>query len=198
LLAARPDLVVLYASYDNRDAARALRSAGIPVIALRIDLIEDFYRAASVLGSLTGYTARAHAVIDSVRRTLERVRQATADRPRPSVFFHSWENPLLTIGHGSYLSQLVTIAGGRNIFEDLAEPSPQVSFEEVLRRNPDVVLASPVAAATLLRVPRWHSLPAIRDRRLLMLDTVLAGRPGVRLGEAAVSIANLLHPGVVR
>jgi ABC-type Fe3+-hydroxamate transport system substrate-binding protein len=198
ILAARPDLVVLYASPDNRDAANALRAAGIDVLALRIDLIREFLRATRLLGAAIGEPERARAVVDSVTGTLERVRAATASLPKPSVFLHAWENPLLTIGAGSYLSELVEIAGARNVFVDLAGPSPQVTFEEVLRRNPDAVLAGWVKAAELRGTPRWRALRAVRDGRILIMDTLLVGRPGVRLGEAAMSLARLLHPDDIR
>lgn len=198
VIAARPDLVILYATGDNKEAARALRAAGIAVMSLRTDLIADFERVARILGSAVGETDRARATVDSVRATLERVRRATAALPRPTTFMLSWENPLMTIGSGSFLSELVDIAGGRNVFGDLTDPSPQVSFEEVLRRNPDVVLGRPETASKLGENPRWRGLPAVREGRVLVMDTSLVGRPGVRLGEAAVSIAQLLHPGVVR
>jgi iron complex transport system substrate-binding protein len=103
----------------------------------------------------------------------------------------------MTIGSGSFLSELVEIAGGRNVFGDLEGPSPQVSFEEVLKRDPQYILGRPETAGNLQAKPRWLGLPAVRDGRVLVMDTVLVGRPGVRLGEAAVSIARLLHPGVV-
>jgi iron complex transport system substrate-binding protein len=197
VLRARPDLVVLYASGDNRDAARALRGAGVDVISLRIDSIAEFERAALLLGDAVGEPQRAQVVVDSVRRTLERVRSATSGRSRPTVFMLAWETPLMTIGSGSFLSELVEIAGGRNVFGDLEGPSPQVSFEEVLKRDPQYILGRPETAGNLQAKPRWLGLPAVRNGRVLVMDTVVVGRPGVRLGEAAVSIARLLHPGVV-
>ena len=197
LLGVRPDLVVLYASAGNRDAARALRAAGVAALALRIDLVAEFMRATELLGAVVGEPERARAVIDSVARSLAGVQAATAGLLRPTVFFLAYENPLLTIGGGSYLSQLVTIAGGRNVFGDLPGPSPQVTFEEVLRRDPDYFLVGPVTAAALRRPGRWQSVPAVREGRLLIMDSALVGRPGVRFGEAARSFARLLHPGVV-
>lgn len=197
VLTARPDLVILYASGDNRDAAQALRAAGVSVISLRIDSIAEFERATLLLGERIGEAQRAQVVVDSVRRTLDRVRRATSGRERPTVFMLAWETPLMTIGSGSFLSELVDIAGGRNVFGDLEGPSPQVSFEEVLRRDPQFVLGRPETAGHLRAKPRWLRLPAVRDGRVLVMDTVLVGRPGVRLGEAAVSIAKLLHPGAI-
>lgn len=198
VLSVRPDLVVLYASGDNRDAARALRSAGVAVISLRIDSIAQFERATLLLGNYAGAPDRARAVVDSVRGTLERVRTAAGVAgSRPTVFMLAWETPLMTIGSGSFLSELVDIAGGRNVFGDLEGPSPQVAFEEVLRRDPQFILGRPETAGKLGASERWRQLPAVREGRVLVMDTVIVGRPGVRLGEAAVSIARLLHPGIV-
>ena len=198
VLATRPDLVVLYATQENRAAARVFRVAGVGVVSLRLDSIAQFARATRLLGAVTGAEERAGVIVDSVMQTLDRVRAATRTLERPTVFLPAYPQPLLAIGGGSFLSELVEIAGGRNVFGDLEGPSPEISFEEVLRRNPDVVMSSPSAAATLLREPRWRALPAVRDSRVLLLDTALTMRPGVRLGEAAVSIARLLHPGAVR
>jgi len=198
VIGARPDLVILYASGDNRDAARALRSAGIDVISLRIDSIAEFERATLLLGDAVGESARARTVVDSVRATLNRVRSATSGRPRPTIFMLAWETPLMTIGSGSFLTELVEIAGGQNVFGDLEGPSPQVSFEEVLRRDPQYILGRPETAGNLGARERWRGLPAVRDGRVLVMDTVVVGRPGVRLGEAAVSIARLLHPGAIK
>ena len=71
VLAVHPDLVVLYASDDNRDAARRLRAAGVPTAAFRVDRIADFERVTRALGVLTGDSAAARATVDSVRRTLD-------------------------------------------------------------------------------------------------------------------------------
>lgn len=197
VLAARPDLVLLYASGDNRAAATAITGAGIPVVALRVDRIADFERCVRILGALTGQRDVAQVSIDSVRRTLDVVRQATQHVPRTSVFLHVWDNPLMAIGGGSFMSELVEIAGGHNVYADLPEPSPQVSFEDLVRRDPDAILAGPLEVSRLNADARWRSLRAVREGRVLAYDTSLVARPSMRLGEAARSLARLLHPDVV-
>jgi len=67
-----------------------------------------------------------------------------------------------------------------------------------MRRDPDVVLTSPESRARYLADPRWQALRALRDGHLLVVDTTLVLRPGPRLGEAARSMALLLHPGSVK
>ena len=198
VLAVHPDLVVLYASDDNRDAARRLRAAGVPTAAFRVDRIADVERVTRALGVLTGDTTAARVTVDSVRRTLDQVRTATALLPHPTVFWPLYDQPLLATGSGSYLNELIEIAGGRNIYGFMKEPSPRVTFEDLVRRDPDVVLTSPESRARYLADPRWQALRALRDGHLLVVDTTLVLRPGPRLGEAARSIALLLHPGSVR
>lgn len=198
IIAVHPDLVLLYASADNRGAFDRLRQAGIQTVAFKIDSIAHFERDTRIIGRMTGDSARADALVDSVHATLERVRAATAELQRPSVFIHAWDRPIIAIGGGSFLSQLLDIAGGRNVYADIAGPSATVALEDVIQRNPDYVFASPVSAPKMRASASWKTVPAIRDGRLLVYDTILVGRPSVMLGAAAVSIANLLHPGAVR
>ena len=198
ILAVHPDLVVLYASQDNRNAARTIRAAKIATLAIKVDRVADFQRAMRLLGAATGDSARAAIVEDTVMKSLERARTATAGLARPTVFWHMWDNPLLTIGRGSYLSELVDIAGGRNVYDSLPEPSPQISFEDLARRDPEIILAAPQGVAHIVSDPAWKRLRAVKSKHVLVVDTALVFRPSVRLGEAALSLARLIHPGSVQ
>jgi ABC-type Fe3+-hydroxamate transport system substrate-binding protein len=195
VLSLQPDLVVMYESPENVAAVERLRSAGINVLVLRIDLLSHLRAAIDTLGILLGDTANARLVRDTVFASLERVRSATAGLERPSVFWHVWDSPIITIGSGSFLTELVDIAGGRNIYADIAAPSATVSMEDIVRRNPDYILAGSVTAAHINADPQWRALPAVRAGRLAVFDTLIVGRPSVRVGEAALSVARLLHPG---
>ena len=196
VLARHPDLVVLYASAENRVAAEQLRAAGISVIALRTDLLSDFERTSRELGRAVGESASAATVIDTMQRTLARVREATRHLDHPTVFWHVWDSPIYTIGAGSFLDELLTIAGGTNVYADRKEPSPQVSLEDVIARDPRIILAGVSGERSLTTSPMWQGVRAVREHRVFVIDTNLVGRPSVRAGEAAASIARLLHPGI--
>ena len=197
VLARHPDLVVLYASAENRVAAEQLRAAGVTVIALRTDRLADFARASRELGRATGESTAAALVVDTMQHTLARVRAATLHLEHPTVFWHVWDSPIYTIGAGSFLDELLTIAGGTNIYADRTEPSPQVSLEDIVKRDPHVVLAGVSGEKALASSPLWQGVRAVREGRVFVIDTNLVGRPSVRAGEAAASIARLLHPGLV-
>ena len=197
VLGVRPDLVVLYASNANRDAAARFHAAGVPTLTLRSDRIADFRRTVTLFGRLLGDTVAARTLLDSVDATMARVRAATAGAPRPTVFWKAWDSPVIAIGGGSFLTELVDIAGGRNIYADDPRPALDVTIEDVVRRDPDVVVAGPESAARMTAMPAWRALRAVREHQVLIVDTMLVGRPGVRLGEAAVALARLLHPGTL-
>jgi ABC-type Fe3+-hydroxamate transport system substrate-binding protein len=198
ILGVHPDLVILYASLDNRPAAARLRAAGVNTLALKTDHISDFRRAVELLGAILPDSARAKNVVDSVYRTIDSVRTATAGLPRPSVFWEIWEAPVITIGAGSFMSELVDIAGGKNVYADIPGPSAQISLEDIARRNPDFILAGPVGKTHIEADPRWRIVRAVREKKVLAVDTGVVARPSVKLGEAAVSLAKLLHPGNLR
>jgi ABC-type Fe3+-hydroxamate transport system substrate-binding protein len=194
VLALRPDIVVLYAATDNRPAADALARAGIPVVALRVDRIEQYLTAVRLLGTISGTRQRGDSLADALRSELDDVRRRTAGGKRPTVFLPAWEQPLMTLGSGSFLSELVEIAGARNVYADRPEPSLTVSMEDVVRRDPDVVLTGPVSAARISADPAWRVLRAVREGRVVAYDTTLVSQPSTRLGEAARSLRALLRP----
>lgn len=196
----RPDLVLLYGSEMNRVAVRQLRAAGIATLTHRTDRIADLQRVIPVIAAALGAEAMGQLVADSVQASVESVRAL----PRPSeplrAYWHVWDAPILTIGGGSYLSELLDVAGAANVFGDLSAPSPQVSLEEIARRDPDVILAGPNNARKILASASWRVVPAVRAGRVIAIDTTIVGRPGVRMGEAArflrrVLVDSLPNPG---
>lgn len=194
ILAARPEVVVLYAANDNRAAAHALRAAGVRVVGLKIDRVADFRRAALTLGAIAGDSAAARYAVDTVERSLARIREATAALPHPRVLWYLWDNPILVLGNGSYQSELLAVAGGANVYADRPEPAANVSLEDVLRRDPEVILLDTGRATALRASARWRNVAAVRGNRLLDVNDALLNRPGVTLGMGALSLARALHP----
>lgn len=198
VLSARPALVVLYATADNRPAADAFARAGVRVLALRGDRIEGFHRLVRILGTTLGASEAARVLSDSVAATLDTVRARVARNvpaaSRPAVLWPVWPTPPMVIGQGSYLHELLEIAGARNVFADLDAPSPQVNIEEVVRRAPDRVVSSLTRADELRSSPVWRSVPAVARGDFVIIDPALTLRPSVQLGMAASALARALHP----
>ncbi|HKR10016.1 MAG TPA: helical backbone metal receptor, partial [Gemmatimonadaceae bacterium] len=130
VLGAHPDLVVLYASRDNRAAAKRLIASGVNTVSLKNDHISDFARTTMLLGRILHDTARAATVRDSVQRTLDRVAVAMRGVPHPTVFWHIWDAPLITVGSGSFMDELVNLAGATNVYRDIHGPSGEITLED--------------------------------------------------------------------
>jgi iron complex transport system substrate-binding protein len=194
VMAQRPDLVVLYASGDDRPAAQALRRAGISTVSLRVDRVADFARALDVLGVVMHDSSAAAQVRDSVLATIDRVQQRTASLRKPTVVWLLDTSPLLVIGGGSYLNTLLTDAGAQNLYAAASDPAPQVSLEDLLQRDPDAVITSPPTERAIRGDPRWKTWLSNAGHRVVTPDSALVGMPSVRMGEATTQLAALLHP----
>jgi ABC-type Fe3+-hydroxamate transport system substrate-binding protein len=192
--AADPDLVVLYHSAGNALAAERLRELGIPVLRLRTDRLADVARAARLLGRAVG-TPRAG---DSVAATLEAElahERATAGRSEAGgipVLLLAWDQPAIALGAGSFASELVELAGGRNVFADLPAPSAPVSLEAIAAREPAVVILAGSEMPGLERRPEWRTLRGIREGRVVRLTESSSSRPSPRAPQAVRSLRALL------
>jgi ABC-type Fe3+-hydroxamate transport system substrate-binding protein len=196
IVAARPDLVLLYASEDNRAAAERLQAAGIPTLSLRIDRIADFNRAVLLLGRVLGDSAEARVVADTVNASLQRVASATRGLQHPSVVWPLIDTSPMVVGGGSFMNELLTIAGAHNIYAHLPQPSPVVSIEDVVARNPDFVIRGGEGGSSTPLGGVWRAVPAVSAQRVITVPQTVVLRPSVQMGAAAALLARALHPGL--
>jgi ABC-type Fe3+-hydroxamate transport system substrate-binding protein len=195
VIAARPDLVLLYHSGSNAPAADRLRSLGIAVLELRTDLIADLDRITRLLGGVLGRERTADSLINWIHQDIASASAPTSPTSptsptpptpptSPTVFILSWNRPPITLGSGSYLSEIVALAGARNAFPELTAPSAPVSIEAVAQRNPDFILTSAVDLPDIARLPEWQVVPAVRERRFVRVRGSEFNRPSPRIGSA--------------
>jgi iron complex transport system substrate-binding protein len=182
----RPDLVVLYHSAGNAAAAARLRELGVPVLRLRTDRLRDVARAARVLGEAIGAAAAGDSIADRLEAELAAERAARRDSTeRLPTLLLAWDQPVIALGAGSFVSELVELAGGRNVFADISAPAAPVSLEAIAERAPAVVLLVGSEIPGLERRPEWRILPAVRAGRLLRLTESSSNRPSPRAPAAA-------------
>jgi len=187
VLGARPDLVVLYKSSQNEAAAQRLRAQGVPTVVVSTDRLEDVPRVARLLARLGGRPGAGDSLAAAYERGLAEATVRAGPRS-PTILLLAWEQPPITIGAGSFLSELVTRAGARNLFADLPQPSAPISLESIASRNPDYVLVIGGGAPAYASRPEWQSVPAIRERRFVQVPTALFDRPGPRSPAALRSL----------
>lgn len=188
IVARHPDLVVLYLSGSDAEAAARLRALGIAVVQLRTDLLESVADHARLLGALTGTKPAADSVAEAFATNLAAATaplgEIAARDNRPSILIMTWEQPPITVGAGSFLDELVSRAGAVNAFHDLPQPSATVSLEAIVQRDPDLVLTTGGALPALASRPEWQAVRAVRERHFVRVNGSEFDRPGPRSPQA--------------
>jgi iron complex transport system substrate-binding protein len=181
ILSRDPDLVVFYASAANEAAIARLEQLGVATVSLLTDDLDDLMRAAELLGALTGHKQTSDSLIDWLQSEIASLRATRPGGSRPTALVVAWDNPPIVIGSTSFLSQIVELAGARNAFYDVDRPSLTVSMETIVQRDADVVLiASDSGIPAWADRPEWRTVPAVRDRRFIVVHGTEFSRPSFR------------------
>ncbi|MCB5182976.1 ABC transporter substrate-binding protein [Streptomyces antimicrobicus] len=212
LLAAEPDFV--YGGYSSAfDKAQGrdregLRASGVDS-RLNVEYCTDgpvgldrLKTEITEVAATFGVPERGARLIEDQQRRIDAVTAAVADRPRPAVFvFDSGEGSASTSGGRGIGNEIVSLAGGRNVFADLDRTFGEVSWEQVVERRPEVVLIYDYGGTgveakkrRLLDDPALADVPAVKNRRFVVLPLSSAVL-GVRVADAVESLAGQLHPG---
>ncbi len=191
LLALEPDLVVADPGMQPREIDR-LRDLRIPVLSLPAQSLEGLEGALSRLGAVTETEARAAELESSLKERLRHFRARSG--PRVRVFVEIWNRPLMTSGSGTYVDQLIGLAGGENVYQDFVRTYPQVSIEDLLQRQPDVIVLTVGEVDEARTRPGWNRLKAVQAGRVFKISSDLLVRPTLRFGEAVEQLEKALHP----
>jgi len=196
VIALHPDLVV---ADSVANGAAVIQLKRFPVKVLAVSALDYFgtERALETLGEATGSLDRAKLVIRKMEaQRLRAAAIAAKDRgPAPRVLIVIGADPLWTAGMQTYIGDLITRAGGVNVAASIGTYA-QYSREAVLAAQPDVILVDAVDRAAFLKDPAMRALAAVKSGRIYTLpDANTVMRPGPRLGDGLIAIAQLLHPG---
>jgi iron complex transport system substrate-binding protein len=215
LRALRPDLIITQTlcevcAVSLGDVEEALRgwSASRPALlslqpARLADVWEDVIRVAEALGVLER-GRRLRAGLE--RRVQSIAARASRAAARPTVACIEWIDPLMAAGN--WMPELVTLAGGVNLFGEAGRHSPGMSWERLVAADPDTIVVLPcgfglertaMESRALRARPEWEALRAVREGRVFLADGHLYfNRPGPRLVESLEILAEILHPAELR
>jgi iron complex transport system substrate-binding protein len=188
--ATKPDLVLLYASPRNANALEQFSALGIEALNYRMDRLDDVPRLARVIGRLTGVEDGANGIASVFERQLDSARRASRSAAQgPRVVLVAWNDPPDVLGAGSFLSEIVDLAGGRNVFDDVTTADATVTIEAIAARKPDLVVVLDTSAiARLSTRPEWRALEAVRDGRFVVAHGTEFGQPSFRAIQAAARL----------
>ena len=205
LIALQPDLVIAHGRAEKVD--RFCRNNDISLLRVEMSDIETIYSGVMTLGEALGCSSRAEQLCDEIRRSLHELRQLTTAYDRPRVFLCLGRTSgslrdIYTVGPSSFLSELIEVAGGENIFDEVTLEYPQISKESLQKRRPEIIieprpgqdLSTTDEAALRSDWQRMADLPAVKTGRILVPTDDYLLIAGPRVHKAAWRMAQLIHP----
>jgi iron complex transport system substrate-binding protein len=198
IVSLKPDLVIATGAGNTREMVGRLEKLGLPTYVVFPKDFNGILRSIDHLGLLVHRGEEARAIVQDMERRREGVMKRVWGFPRPRVFLQVGENPLVTVGKGSFADDLIRLAGGENIAGGEGELYPRMGMEEILRRAPEVILISSMNPKgdyrrTVQEWARWNMIPAVRKRRIHVIDSDLIDRPSPRIVIGLEEIARILH-----
>ncbi len=204
IVALEPDLVL--ASSGSLDAAENLKSLGYNVLVLEAKTIDGVLQDILLVGRATGNDINAGNVVSDIRDRIDNVaNQAASATTTPKVYHEVWNDPLMSVGPGTFIEELIVLAGGENIFTDATTSWPVVSSEAIIEKNPDVMFFPDMymgvgnfyqTIEVVKDRPGWDSITAIQNEALYEINADIISRSGPRLVDALEIIAKMVHPEI--
>jgi iron complex transport system substrate-binding protein len=192
VLALKPDLVVANADLQP-GVIKQLHRLGVIVAAYRPHDWNSVIQTIKRLGLITGRNTSALGLIRKMNAKKMSVMKKMEGRKRYRVFIEVWNKPLMTAGPGTFLHELIVMAGGVDISSDLKRPWAVVSAEDVLRKDPEIIILTCKNKQELLHRSGWEGVTALREGRVYEVDPDIFSRPGPRLADALDCLAGILN-----
>jgi iron complex transport system substrate-binding protein len=207
----RPDVIVTQShcevcAVSLRDVEQAVGGwlgSRPRIVSLSPNRLEDVWRDIQQVAEVIGVPERGAELISRLRQRMAATKEkAGALSQRPTVACLEWIEPLMAAGN--WMPELVEMAGGLNLFGEAGKHSPQMSWDDLLEKDPDVIVVLPCGfdivrtrqdMPLLTAKPGWRDLRAVKNRKVYLADgNQFFNRPGPRLVESLEILAELLHP----
>ncbi|MBI3161036.1 MAG: ABC transporter substrate-binding protein [Chloroflexi bacterium] len=202
ILALNPDLV-LAAEINTPEQVKELEGLGLTVYYISNPLTYDeLYEQVKLFGQLTGHEEEAAALAEALAARVEAVKSAVATAAtKPTVFYEiDGTDPAKpwTTGPGTFMDTMITMAGGVNIGGVLSDPFAQISVEEIVAQDPNIIILGDtlygVTIESIVARAGWADLAAVKEGSIFAFDDNLASRPGPRLVNGLEELLKILHP----
>jgi len=206
IVALDPDLVLAFGGTGGSlDAIGKLRNLGYNVLTLdpkdANGVLTDIY----LVGRAIGKDAEAATLVTQMSERINAVIDKAKDaNSTPKVYCEVWSDPIMTVGPKSWISSLITLVGGQNIFENATNTYyPVVSSEAVIQQNPDIIFFPPQGGlhfwGSLTEVANrvgWNKISAVENNKMYVTPEGLIETPGPRTADAVEALAKIVHPEI--
>jgi len=194
IVALKPDLILAWKGGNPPREMEKLAQLGFTIYYSNPLELEDIPQSIEALGQYSANPQQAKQVADEFRQTLNTLKTEYKNQ-RPVRYFYQLSNtPIITVADKSWPSQVFTLCGGLNIFADSPAAYPQVSEEQVVVRQPEVIFGTPHAGTETNVWQKWQGkLPAIDNQHVFALQADWLNRPTPRTIKAVEQVCDRLN-----
>lgn len=199
LVALQPDLVVAPNDFLKPDVIVKLEQLKIPVFILTDKNVEGIFVHIQTLGRIVGRSSKADTVAMQLRHQVAVIQRRIQGRAPVRMLYVLNSQPLITVGPGSFIDQLIRMAGGTNVAAKSATPYPRLSMEAVLQEDPEVLVfpvgkAEGISESEQQAWHQWSTMTAVKQGRLHQISADWLNRPGPRITRGLEALVEILHP----
>ncbi len=196
-----PDLVIATANGNNKMVIELLGHSGIPVYVVNPRNLREVIHTIAILGNPLGVRKRAKELAKRMNFRVDNIVRKVKGLKRPLVFLQINIKPIMTVNGNTFHNDLIRLAGGKNMAEDLPVTYPRISMEEVICKKPEVIIISSMERGGSFEAARkkwmkWPNIPAVKDGRVYLVNSDLLDRSSPRLIKGLETVAKLIHPEV--
>lgn len=193
----KPDLVIMTVEGNDRRDFDKLQELGLTVFVTNPRSLEGILASIEDVGALTGRADTAHRLVQRLRARARQIAERVAGLPKPSVLMIVSVQPLIVVGRGNFIAEVLERAGGRNAALSAVSSFPVYSREAVLKDDPDMFIFTcavlPDSTELVQLFPEWSNLKAVRRGAVFHIDADIISRPGPRIVEALEILYRILH-----
>lgn len=197
IAALRPTLVVGLATASDLREIRALRAMGIATLMVDDGSVAAIEQSIMAIGERIGRGDRAHELVRALREQVDAVQQRLRNQPRRSVLMVVGHQPMVAVGRGTFLDELLTLADAANIAAASDQAWPRLSVEYIIASRPEVILDGQMGTDPSTPDAFWSkypTIPAVQNHRVLGYPDDPTLHPGPRIGQTLDQLARLIHP----
>jgi ABC-type Fe3+-hydroxamate transport system substrate-binding protein len=196
ILSLHPDLVLGMPQSTQRSILDQIQNLGIPVYLVDPHGIAGILQSIISLGQAVNRQPQAATVVARLKERIAAVRASVQGKQVFKVFAPVSYDPVITIGKGAFITEIIEAAGGESITSDLAQEWPQISMEAVVARAPEALLlvrGGRITIDILKDRPGWDAIPAVREKRVYFVDRRVEFSSPVAI-DALEDLAKQFHP----
>ncbi|HHW58560.1 MAG TPA: ABC transporter substrate-binding protein [Clostridia bacterium] len=195
ITAQKPD-IIFASTLSGKEQMESLEKMGIPVVMLEAKNIDQIYQSLELIGQITGNGKKAEEVIKEIQDKIKEINDKVKNLPKVNVFYLVSLDGNWTAGKGTFIDELINLAGGKNVASDV-NGWAQYSVEELVKKNPDVIITSPHAGDVkdIKNMAGYKDTNAVKNDKIFIVssDDIIA-RASNRIVLGLEEVAKFLHP----